>query len=814
MTILLRLSLWLSAAAFAGDPPPNVWPKGLPYPEEGIPRPEGADPVAPFQGSQVTEAPRTAAIYGTVTERGSGVPVAGGFVTARAPDEMDAKLRAPVGVDGAYRLPLPAGTWVISVESDAHRPDGGAITLRDGDEVPLALRPEPLAFDTIVVYGDPKREEVSRKVITADELLLVPGSFGDPIRALQSLPGVARPSTVEGDIVVRGAEAVNTGTYIDEVPIPYLFHFFIGRSVVNPALIDDVEFFAGGMPSRFGDVTQAIVNARTLDTKPRPGLHGRVSFDLLDFAVSGEARLSDHFTAQGGYRVSWIGGLVGGGARAYAWYQGLGDVRPAYPTISYEDHLARITWESGEDRVTLTALGARDALIFHPTRMDYDGDGDIEDPPTPEGIPYDPWRLMDSGFARYHLRWDRVSGDREQVTWVAAGPDREQSLLQGLGTLADGIDFGRLSGWTIIAKRQDRLSLGNGDAVRFGADALIVPVKVEDYGHIDENGEVPTTEEVRTTVGAWGEYQTELGDTWISPGLRVAGHAFNDQRHVEPEPRVTLRHRLDKHWTGTAFVGRFTQVPPADRYADGIGNPLLTRMTAWQTSIGAEGRWPSGVEVDGTLYLSRFSHLVVKDLKVEMREPAETSAYGYNIEGYAEAVLVPVFQEVDGWSFGLEGMARLRPNGPHFGWVAMSLGRSLRVDSEGTVRPGDYDMPISLTAVYARELPYDLRVSGKLRVTSGYPFTPIYGVYGPDEDEWHGLSGDENADRFPWYRQLDVRADRTWVGERARWIAYVDIFNVTNTKNWMLATYNPNFTEITPTIWMPFFPTIGLEVRY
>jgi hypothetical protein len=282
---------------------------------------------------------------------------------------------------------------------------------------------------------------------------------------------------------------------------------------------------------------------------------------------------------------------------------------------------------------------------------------------------------------------------------------------------------------------------------------------------------------------------------------------------VEPEPRVTFRQPLTDRWTGTAFAGRFTQVPPADRYADGIGNPAITRMTSYQASVGVEGRWPSGIELDGTLYASRMDDLVVKDVQVEIRESQDIGGYEGGGLGYAEAVYVPTFHGVRGYAFGLEGMARMRPNGPQFGWVALSIGKSLRVD-EGVIRPGDYDMPFSLTAVYARELPLNFRVSGKFRITSGYPFTPVHAVYASDWDHWHGRTGVDNSQRFPIYRQLDLRVDRTWISERARWIAYLDVFNVLNTKNWMLATYTPNFTKLVPTIWMPILPTLGLEVRY
>jgi hypothetical protein len=754
-----------------------------------------------------------ATIVGRVLGRGSGAPLPCA-ITARATAEAAPLAETRTDADGAFELHFPSGVVLLTADCDDHLPLTTPEAVASNERVEVTLRPTPSgAGATVIVYGRERREEVSRTVISGDELRAMPGSFGDPIRALQNLPGVARSQGIEGTIVVRGSEGINTGTYFDEIPVPHLFHFFVGRSVVNPALLDDVEFYPGGMPSRFGDVTQAVVNVRTLDTLPKPGLHGRVSADILDFAVSGEMRLADHWTAQAGWRTSWIGTLIGLGARVGAGLRGLGsDTRPAYPTLQYDDWLARVAYEDEDDRVIFTAFAAHDAFVLHPPEADLDGDGDLEPPPLPP-LPYNPNRLFDSGFLRVQARWDHTEPRWEQTTWVAAGPDRQQSLLQGVGQLADGIDFGELTGWTVVARRRDRFELPGG-AFKSGVDVVVNPITAKDYGDADyQTATVPTTRDLRTSLGAWAELQHNFGDLFVAPGLRVAFQAFNQHAGPQLEPRLTLRHRLDDHLTMTGFVGRFSQIPPADRYADGLGDPSLGVITAWQASSGLEGRWSNGVEVDFTVYGSRTASMIVKDLRVEVEvPPVEPGDDTPNLR--AQSTIVSAYHAVTGYAFGVEGLLRMRPRANWFGWLAVTLGRSVRIDASGVVRPGDYDLPASVVLVGAREFPRRWRISGRLRVGSGYPYTPISGVYETQWDHFSGLPGPENAARLPVFRQIDIRIDKTWLGRRARWTAYLDVLNALNTKNFWLATYDPSYRKLEPVIWIPILPTLGVEVNY
>lgn len=87
----------------------------------------------------------------------------------------------------------------------------------------------------------------------------VPGAFGDPMRSVDVLPGVT--PTVSGlpFFYVRGAPPANTGYYFDGVRLPFLYHAFLGPSVIHPELIDAVHLHSGPAPARFGGNAGGVV---------------------------------------------------------------------------------------------------------------------------------------------------------------------------------------------------------------------------------------------------------------------------------------------------------------------------------------------------------------------------------------------------------------------------------------------------------------------------------------------------------------------------------------------------------------------------
>ena len=681
-----------------------------------------------------------------------------------------------------------------------------------GRDVSMRVRLE--ASQMIIVEDEKQTSAITRHVITAEELKMVPGTFGDPVRALQSLPGVARPNVAEGTIVVRGAEGINTGFYVDGMPVPYMFHSLVGRSIIIPNFIDDIEFFPGGMPSNYGEVTQAVVNVRT-DTEPVEGTKITLRVDFLDGGISLEQRLTDKMVLRMAGRYSWVGGLISGASKIISIRNGGNAEEAAYIAPQYWDSFADLRYQmTPVDEISLLFLQSRDILNFHEGRTDDDGDGE----PDPlvwedQDLSYDPTHWIDNRFIRARLQWTHDAPLHKSTTWIASGTEEQQNLLGAWWLSRQGPYRGRVGGPSIIARRTDRWvmnSWGEGSGIESGAQFTSRWFEAEDFQDIFSDNQDERYQEISTTdqqkiFSTWVEPQWQTDTFYIGSGIRGAFYSWDDNTRFEPEPRLSLRYNLPEEWIIKGAVGRYTQLPPLERYAQGIGNTDLDIMKAWQASIGTEGEIGNGIKVDSSFFGGWMTDLVVRDLEVD----------SYNNDDVVIAELQPYYLGVQGLAYGWEGFFRLRPNQRNWwGWVSLTLAKSMRLDEAGRLFPSDYDQPIGVTVVGAYDLGFGWEASARVQYTSGQPFTPLYGVYVPNDEYFTSTRGDLNSDRYPYFFRIDTRVQKELVRKWVDWTFYLDVFNLTSRQNPFIATYTYDYSELVDIASLPIIPTIGFEATY
>lgn len=137
------------------------------------------------------------------------------------------------------------------------------------DEAPLAPAPEaeaaPARGSAVASRQDTTEVTVQETLAPGTQTLSrvaarqIPGAFGDPMRGVDLLPGVT--PTVSGlpFFYVRGAPPANTGFYYDGVRLPFLYHAFLGPSIIHPELIDAVHLHSGPPPARYGGNAGGVV---------------------------------------------------------------------------------------------------------------------------------------------------------------------------------------------------------------------------------------------------------------------------------------------------------------------------------------------------------------------------------------------------------------------------------------------------------------------------------------------------------------------------------------------------------------------------
>ncbi len=136
-----------------------------------------------------------------------------GNKTVAAKIRFEVVFHAPVPAPPAAPSPTPSGT---------------------GAPAPLSAQPAVApGFEEVTVRG--ARADPSRTVsLSRAEVREIPGTFGDPFRAIEIMPGVTPIVSGLPFFFVRGAPPGDVGYFLDGIRVPYLFHVGAGPSVVHP----------------------------------------------------------------------------------------------------------------------------------------------------------------------------------------------------------------------------------------------------------------------------------------------------------------------------------------------------------------------------------------------------------------------------------------------------------------------------------------------------------------------------------------------------------------------------------------------------
>ena len=111
------------------------------------------------------------------------------------------------------------------------------------------------------IFAENAEQTVSNTTLNREEIRQTPGSGGDPLRVINSLPAVSAASGEFADLIVRGGTADENLTFIDNIPVGDFTYFTDkydgnrgGRAaILAPDVFDRAEFSAGGFGVRYGD---------------------------------------------------------------------------------------------------------------------------------------------------------------------------------------------------------------------------------------------------------------------------------------------------------------------------------------------------------------------------------------------------------------------------------------------------------------------------------------------------------------------------------------------------------------------------------
>ncbi len=704
--------------------------------------------------------------------------------------------------EGEFELRgVPAGRRTIRVDATGFAP-----FIADEDvlaaqltELVVYLQPAFANENETVVRERKNQREVTKRVLTQQELTRVPGTFGDPVRVVQRLPGVARAPFGLGAVLVRGGAPEDTAIMIDGHLTRLLYHLGAGPSVLNNDLVERLEFYPGGQGVRFGRAIAGAIEVVTRDPNfENPS--GKVTVDILNtgFRLEGPALGGAFFFAG---RRSYVAELLNVGDIAGRFL----DLGGATFTLAprYADYQGKAAWKLPYNQVvTFAAFGSDDVLDFALDAAELRPDA-----PSNVGV--------SMGFHRLNPVWRWRTGAAnergEPVVSASVSPMIETTYSENrfdeshfrLDTYRAGLRaeaeihpndvLGLVVGTDATGARFD----SSTDVPRIIPDERLFPRPV-----LSDPPRFRVSDRVYGTGSAFFvEGQLDLMRVHVLAGLRADLWTYYEEVRTSLDPRVTMRVDLLDSVTLKGNVGLYHQAPLPFELAEKFGNPELPLEEGWQYGAGAEVQLTRSLDVD----VQAFARTTAKQAVFVV------SPLSFFVSG--EARIQPVGESR---TYGAELLVRQRLDHGLFGWVAYTLMRSEQRDGKDEpwyLNPFDQTHILSLAGSAA--LPWGFELGAALRYVTGNPETSaVGGIVDGDRGDYLGVFGPDNNTRLPPFFQVDLRVDKRFVFDNWALGTYVDLQNATNQQNYEFFQYSYDYADVQGFPGLPILPVVGVEASF
>lgn len=750
-------------------------------------------------------APATATFEGVVRDRTTQTPLSGVEVQVedgpKATTDEKGKFALRDIAPGKHAITL-SGPNLTALRTEETFAVGQRLEAAYDVAAPPVSAPAGDADDLELVITAPALEKhVVATEVSAAEGRRLPGTAGDVLKVIESMPGVARAQVGSGALVVWGAAPDDTRVYVDGVRVPRLYHGGGLRSIIATDIVDTVELAPGGYGAAYGRGLGGLVSIRTRGSSGSSfsDFHASAGVDLLDAGVAVRSPIEEKLHVAVAARRSHLDAIVdpisGGAAKDF------------FPIPRYEDAQARIAYEmSRSERAELTWLHSSDDL----NRVAASADPLL--------------RKQDErsvSFERVYARYEK--GPVSVVPWFGVDHARR---LDRFGAIPASLE----QRTTLYGLRASyRGSLTKSLSLDAGLDAEVDDARLERSGSLTTParegdlrvfGQVP---EDRANADRWkvvtaglapfAELDAALfdGRVHVTPGLRFDPYFVSVSRKTPPigdtpgvgsfrqdaalDPRLSVRWQANGRLSLRGAYGRYHQLPSVEDLSAVFGNPQLP------TSSGDHFVFGSALKLFGKTTLEATTFVTVSE-GLAMRNPATAPLL-------AEALL-PIGT---GRSYGAQFLLRQELSHRVAGWISYAVSRSERRDSDSSAwRPSDYDQTHVLSAVASVDLGKGWDVGARVRWSSGFPRTAVIGaLYDARRDVFAPEFASKNRDRLPAFFQLDVRGSKRWTLPYGALEAYLEVQNVTNRENPEEVVYSTSYRQRAYVTGLPILPVAGLR---
>lgn len=775
---------------------------------------------APSESGPVS--PQTIVLKGTLKGRGGSSPVAEAAVIELPNRENNVTSNAL----GQFSITIPKSATGLLFRAPGF--EDLEVKLLENGGLPengnLMLEPSPDLVGVGIIRAR-RKTEISQQSLQRQELERIPGTGGDAVRSLQTLPSVLPAGLGSAQIVVRGSAPGDNRYFVDRLELPFVFHLGGLGTVVPSRMLDGIDLFAGGFSSVYADATGGIVQLRTENKIPER-TSGQFELGLiqsslyLEGAFGQKNEVPTTTAAQQG--VESPPALAGSaGSLETPVRSGKEDGRIGYRAgfrRTYLEVLSPVIKRFSGDRATFITL---------PQATDYQ-------------------------FV--------LNGNHSKGTWqvylLGAANRLKLAVATAISDTGDGKSKFELFNYFQTSGARYSLNLGNGLGLTFSPQQRYLKIYQEFFGNVvditsnrftfDVALDKRLSKELSLTVGVRPEFeraQTNVDaiqfpangigvffdpdtaprskeklvrDQWTSsayvdvtfkpireltlnPGVVFQRGTRKSQQEIDP--RAAVRYQVAEAHTAKAAWGYYSQRPQPVFDSPQYGNPDIKLERAIHYVAGLESKFAQTWDTDVQVYSKDMLNLVGN----ATAEPSKK--YENNIKGRAR---------------GIEFFIKKAQAGRWYGWLSYGFGKAERRDPISKIwRPFDYDRPHSFNLIGSYKITGQWQLGSKFQFLSGQPYTKVKGgVYNQNTGRYRPDAGGEvygialNDGRVPNFYQLDARSDYDFLFDDWKLNCYLDITNITNRQNIVGGRWTPDYSKREYVYGTPIIPSVGVIASF
>jgi hypothetical protein len=768
---------------------------------------------------------------------------------------------------GNYTLRIlrPSGTQEIEVNL------GGS-----SDIITLYTDKKPTPKGVINVTGEKDKTVVSRYKVKYDEIKRMPGTFGEALRGLETLPGITPNVGFGGGangIIIRGADA-SWNTYLyDDLPIYYPYHYDGLTSVIHNDMIKSIDVYTGAYPANYANATGGIIEIETVDKVTKD--NGTFQISLWNTTAMVQKQIGN----DKGYLI--VGGKIGYLDKSIG---ALNLVPDGIRLPRYSDSQIKYVYNiNNENQISIYNMMAEDS--FAAAFSQYSTNDPTSDINAIAGAKFSAGQRFRTSAIRY--TWTPTEKFSNRFTLINYDPAANYNVSIGAinGKATEQTPYTGL--------RQDAvfnafkfLDIDVGSEVRqlsfrtYGDQILLT-----DPNNTSPNPYKTTNPDFQALAinlktqskyaNAYSTLHFKFGNFAITPGIRYDYLEISGQGAISP--KGTVSYTFPDVGKGLTFFGGAGEYY---RYANGIGasstydkdtgNPDIRFEKAVKTSGGVEQKINEDYLVKFESFKNEFSNLVTEDNYISKPFGLNTDRRLWLTEPIQYNQAKNYSNRGDGWSHGFELLLK-KSNRPGtldwFGWISYTWSQSFRNNNIFKIYEGDNTVRTAeesrlLYAIYnnSREsyasfdrthianLVYGWRFTEDQQIGTRWAYltsTPLVPIVGDDGGQYRNPANNQvffnerrsnnpftaeygNTKRLKDYHRLDIRYDKFYNFEWGYINWYIEIVNIYLRKNVNGESFssikpysinNPTPSETFGTLEtpggtvIPFF-NVGMEVKF